>query len=61
MGSGIGSIALEEVLLILSKLMQAASVFGFHIATRELPLSRIEEAWSKDGATPRIVLMMNAS
>ena len=58
MGSGIGSIALEEIILILSKLMQAASEDGFHIATRELPLSGIGEAWSTDTATPRIVLTM---
>jgi NADPH:quinone reductase-like Zn-dependent oxidoreductase len=60
MGIGIGSIALGEIILILSKLMQAASEVGFHIATREFPLSRIGEAWSTDGATPRIVLTMNA-
>ncbi len=60
MGSGIGSVALEEITLILSRLMQAASEVGFHIATRDLPLSRIREAWSTEGATPRLVLTMNA-
>jgi hypothetical protein len=60
MGSGIGSVTLEEIVLILSKLMQASSEVGFDIATRELPISRIEEAWLADTATPRIVLAMNA-
>jgi hypothetical protein len=60
MGSGIGSIALEETILILSKLMQAASKVGFQIELREVPLSRIEEAWSGEYTTPRIVPTMNA-
>jgi NADPH:quinone reductase-like Zn-dependent oxidoreductase len=56
MGSGIGNIALEEIMLILSKLMQAASEVGFEIETRALPLSRIEEAWVAESGTPRIVM-----
>ncbi len=60
MGSGIGSIPLEEINLILYKLMHATSVAGFKIETRELPLSGIAEAWSTENATPRIVLTMNA-
>ena len=60
MGSGIGSIPLEEIILILSKLMQATSEVGFQMETRELPLSGIAEAWSSENATPRIVLTMNA-
>lgn len=60
MGSGIGSIAMEEIVQILSRLMQAASELSFHLETRELPLSRIEEAWSATSATPRIVLTANA-
>jgi NADPH:quinone reductase-like Zn-dependent oxidoreductase len=60
MGSGIGSVALEDIILILSKLMQAASEVGFHIMTREFPLSRIEEAWSAESTSPRSVLTMNA-
>lgn len=60
MGSGIGTVALEEIVLILSKLMQASSEVGFDIAIKELPISRIREAWSADSATPRIVLTMNA-
>jgi NADPH:quinone reductase-like Zn-dependent oxidoreductase len=60
MGSGIGNIALEEIILILAKLMQAASEVRIHIATRQLPLTLIGEAWSSDSASPRIVLTMNA-
>lgn len=58
MGSGIGNVALEEIVQILSKLMQASSEVHFHIATRELPISQIGEAWTADSATPRIVLTM---
>ena len=61
MGSGIGSIALEDVILILCKLMQAAPVVGFQIATRALPLGRIEEAWLAETGTPRIVMTMNTT
>lgn len=60
MGSGIGSIALGDIILILSRLMQTASEVGFQIETREFPLSRIGEAWSTDSATPRIVITVNA-
>jgi len=60
MGSGIGNIALEEIISILSKLMRAGSEVPFHIETRQLPLSRIAEVWSSDSASPRIVLSMNA-
>jgi NADPH:quinone reductase-like Zn-dependent oxidoreductase len=60
MGSGIGSIPLEEINLILYKLMQATSKARFQIEARELPLSNIAEAWSTENATPRIVMTMNA-
>ena len=56
MGSGIGNIALEEIIMILSKLMQAASEVGFEIETRVLPLSRIEEAWAAESGSRRIVM-----
>lgn len=59
MGSGIGNISVEEIILILTKLMQAASEVGFQIETKELPLSRVSGAWSIDSATPRIVLTTN--
>lgn len=59
MGSGIGSIALEEIILILSKLMQAASEVGFQIVTRTFPLGRIEGASLAESGTPRLVMTMN--
>ena len=61
MGSGIGSIPLEEINLILYKLMQATSEAGFQIEARELPLSDIAEAWSTENATPRIVMTTDAA
>ena len=59
MGSGIGSIALEEIVLILAKLMRSASEVGFEIETRPCPLSQVEEAWVAESGSPRIVLTMN--
>jgi NADPH:quinone reductase-like Zn-dependent oxidoreductase len=56
MGSGIGSIPLEEIIRVLSKLMAAASVVGFQIETTKLPINRIEEAWSSGDTATRIVL-----
>ncbi len=60
MGSGIGSVAFEDIMGIISKLMQAASVVGFKIATKALPLYRIGEVWSMEGNTPRIVFTVSS-
>jgi hypothetical protein len=52
MGSGIGSIPLEDILGILSMLMQAAPVIGFKIATKALPFYCIGEVRSMESNTP---------
>ena len=59
-GSGIGSVALEDITGILSKLMQAAPAVGFKIATKAVPLCRIGEVWSIESVTPRIVFTMSS-
>lgn len=58
-GSGIGNIGLKRIVQILSRLMHSASEAAFQIPTRVVPLERIEEAWSVESQTPRIVLTMN--
>jgi hypothetical protein len=60
MGSGIGSVALEEIMGILSKLMQAATTAGFSLATKALPLCCIGEAWSMESSTARVVFKMSS-
>jgi NADPH:quinone reductase-like Zn-dependent oxidoreductase len=60
MGSGIGSVAFEDIMRVLSKLLQAAPGAGFKIATRALPLDRLGEVWSLESHTPRIVFSMRA-
>jgi NADPH:quinone reductase-like Zn-dependent oxidoreductase len=55
MGSGIGSVALEDIMRIISKLMRAASLVSFKIATKAMPLQLIGEAWSAKSVAPRIV------
>jgi NADPH:quinone reductase-like Zn-dependent oxidoreductase len=60
MGSGIGNIAIDEIILILTKLMRAASEVGFEIETTVLPLNRVGEAWVAESGTPRIVLTIGA-
>lgn len=58
MGSGIGSVAAEEIFSIIGKLMRAARTAEFELATTSLPLNRIEDAWSAAGNSPRIVLTL---
>jgi NADPH:quinone reductase-like Zn-dependent oxidoreductase len=60
MGSGIGSVSLEDIMGILPKLMQAAPAVGFKIATKALPLYQIEEVWSMQSNTPRIAFTMSS-
>jgi NADPH:quinone reductase-like Zn-dependent oxidoreductase len=59
-GSGFGSASLEEIMVIMAKLMQATAVVNFKIATTMLPLCRVEEAWSMGNGPPRVVLAMNS-
>jgi NADPH:quinone reductase-like Zn-dependent oxidoreductase len=59
MGSGIGSVAAEEIFTIIGKLMRAAPTVGFELATTPLPLNRIEDAWPAAANSPRIVLTLD--
>ncbi len=59
MGSGIGSVAADEIFTIIGKLMSAAPTARFELATTPLPLNRIEEAWAAAANAPRIVLTLD--
>jgi NADPH:quinone reductase-like Zn-dependent oxidoreductase len=59
MGSGIGTVTIDEIMGIMSNLMNAAPAARFEIAKKVLPLSRIAEAWSTESMTPRYVVTMN--
>jgi NADPH:quinone reductase-like Zn-dependent oxidoreductase len=60
MGSGIGSVAFEDIMAIISKLMHVAPVVGLKITTKALPLYRIGEMWSMESNTPRIIFTMGS-
>jgi NADPH:quinone reductase-like Zn-dependent oxidoreductase len=55
MGSGIGSIPLNRLVKAIGELLQATVPGGFKIATQAVPLSKVEQAWSKDDSTRRTV------
>jgi hypothetical protein len=60
MRSGIGSVALDDIMRIIYKVTHAAPVIGFRIATKALPLYRIGDVWSMEGISPRIVFTMGS-
>ncbi|WP_020175692.1 quinone oxidoreductase family protein [Methyloferula stellata] len=55
MGSGIGSIPLDRFVNAIGNLLHAAVPGGFQIATNPIPLSDVEDAWSRDDSKGRIV------
>jgi NADPH:quinone reductase-like Zn-dependent oxidoreductase len=55
MGSGIGSIPVDRLMKSIDELMQATVPGRFQIATKTIPLSAVEEAWSTEGNMPRVV------
>jgi NADPH:quinone reductase-like Zn-dependent oxidoreductase len=55
MGSGLGSIPLDRFINAIGGLMQATVLGGFKIATKPVPLSEVEQAWSRDDSARRTV------
>lgn len=55
MGSGIGSIPLDRLISAIGNLLHATVPGGFQIATNPIPLSEVENAWSRDDGIGRIV------
>jgi NADPH:quinone reductase-like Zn-dependent oxidoreductase len=59
MGSGIGSVALEGIISVLSKMITATPVAGFKTVTKAVPLDRIGDVWSIESPKPRIVFTVS--
>ncbi len=55
-GSGIGSIPFDRLLRAIDGLFRATVPAGFKIATNPIPLSGVEQAWTRDESTGRTVL-----
>jgi hypothetical protein len=58
MGSGIGSIPLDRFVHAIDGLLRAAVPAGFAIAAHAVPLSDVEQAWSRDDGARRTVFTM---
>lgn len=61
MGSGIGSVPRDRFISAIAGLLQAAVPANFKIATRPVPLSLVEDAWSQTNSVRRTVLTIDAS
>jgi hypothetical protein len=55
MGSGIGSIPFDRMMLAIDSLLKAAKSSGFQIATTNVALSDFERAWPIDDTRRRTV------
>jgi NADPH:quinone reductase-like Zn-dependent oxidoreductase len=60
LGSGIGNIAVGDIMRIIDKLMQAAAMTEFFLDVQTHPLSRIGELWPAASLTPRTVFTVEA-
>jgi NADPH:quinone reductase-like Zn-dependent oxidoreductase len=60
MGSGIGSVALDRMVTAIGELLRVTTTGRFQIATRTVPLSRVEQVWSLAGNSPRVVFQMDS-
>ena len=58
MGSGIGSIPFDRFVHAIDELLRATVPGGFAIATHPVPLSDVEQAWSRDDSAGRTVFTM---
>jgi NADPH:quinone reductase-like Zn-dependent oxidoreductase len=55
MGSGLGSVPINRIVGAIEQVLQVAVAGHFEIATKPIPLSEVEQAWSSDGYVPRVV------
>lgn len=58
MGSGIGSVPIGGILKSIEAVLQATVLHGLKIATKAVPLARIESQWAIDSARERTVFVM---
>jgi NADPH:quinone reductase-like Zn-dependent oxidoreductase len=59
MGSGINSVPRERIVEAIGGVLQAAIPGGFQTATKTVPLSEVEQAWSGDDGTRRTVFTVD--
>jgi hypothetical protein len=55
MGSRLGRVPINRIVGAIEQVLRAAVAGRFEIATKPIPLSEVEQAWSNDGYMPRIV------
>jgi len=60
MGSGIGSIPFDRLISAIDGLFRATVPAGFKIATNAVPLSDVEQAWTRDESAGRTVFIVEA-
>jgi NADPH:quinone reductase-like Zn-dependent oxidoreductase len=58
MGSGIGSIPLDRLVLAIGGLLRATVPGGFKIAANPVPLPDVEQVWPRDDSTRRTVFTL---
>jgi hypothetical protein len=58
MGSGMGSIPLNRLLKAIEGVLQAAVPGKFEMATTTVPLSQVEDAWSREIHQSRTVFVV---
>jgi NADPH:quinone reductase-like Zn-dependent oxidoreductase len=57
LGSGLGSLSGQQILLALNAMFAAASAVQFAIDVDPVPLAKVEEAWNRKGDERRIVFI----
>lgn len=58
MGSGIGSLAMPQLLQATGEMLNAAASGGFTIATTPVPLDNVAHAWGQDNSQKRTVFTL---
>lgn len=58
MGSGIGSVSMERMMVSIGDLLAAADPAGFEIATSAVPLDAVARAWAEAEASHRPVICL---
>jgi NADPH:quinone reductase-like Zn-dependent oxidoreductase len=54
-GSGLGSVPVNRIVRGIEEVLHAAVAGRFEMATKPVPLSEVEQAWSSDAYMPRVV------
>ena len=54
-GSGLGSVPVNRIVRGIEEVLYAAVAGRFEMATKPVPLSQVEQAWSSNSYMPRVV------